>query len=182
MPSATSMDEEPQHFPRTPISQEALGPIANSGPSGQYVRDLNVLHQVRWDPVATMMDRPRAVMLPHLRHHHVERRFLHARHRGAQQKFAIAAFREPRIEIADLGENRTMAEARRQKWYVVAHVLEREPGHVPADHTSHRHFTMARSGAEDSRSPGPDPHVGPCGGVDDQSREGATAKAIVAVQ
>ena len=62
-----------------------------------------------------------------------------------------------RIEVADLGKHRAMAEARGQQRNIVADILERQPGHVPTDHPPHRHFATVRQRAEDPGSPGPDP-------------------------
>jgi hypothetical protein len=164
MSGAALMNEQPQLFPRTPILQEPPGLAVDIAPHRQHVRDLNVLRQIRRHPVAAIMNRARALVQPQLRHHDIERGFPETRHRSTQQKLAVAALREFRIEVADLVEDRAMAEARGQQRNVVADILEREPGHVPTHHPPHRHLAIVRQRAEDAGSSRPNLHVGSCGG------------------
>ena len=155
------MDEQTQLFPRAPVPQEPARVGVDIGPTGQHLGDRDMLHEIWRHSVATMMDGARALMQSHFGCHDVERGFGHARHRGTEQKLAIAAFGEPGIEVADLGKNRAMAEASGQEWNIVADIVEREPCHVPPDQPPHRHFAAVGKRAEDAGPAGPDPDVGP---------------------
>jgi hypothetical protein len=96
------IDHQTQALARSPVAKKTALAGAIVGTTKPSLGDQQMLGEIRGDRALAAMHGSRLVMHAHLRDVRIERRLRYLHHRGAQHEFAVAAFRKPGVEIADV--------------------------------------------------------------------------------